>query len=120
MGAKSPLPALEHIAEAVGQIQSVIAGKSFEAVFRDPVLRAAIERWIEIISEASRRLPEEMKLRHPNIPWRQVANVGNVLRHDYDGVLPDLIWEIVTRDLAPLEKVIADLIADWRSNNPTP
>jgi uncharacterized protein with HEPN domain len=48
--------------------------------------RWVVERGAEIISEASRRLPGEMKARHPEIPWSKVAGIGNVLRHDYQAV----------------------------------
>jgi uncharacterized protein with HEPN domain len=57
---------------------------------------------LEIISEASRRLPDEMKARHGNIPWRDIAAAGNVYRHEYDDVSPALVWESVQAALAPL------------------
>ncbi len=58
-----------------------------------------------MISEASRRLPDQLKDRYPEIPWKKVAGIGNVLRHDYENVVPDALWKIARDDLAPLEKV---------------
>ena len=49
-------------------------------------------RALEIISEASRRLPDDMKARHPHIPWHEMAGAGNVYRHDYEDVRERLIW----------------------------
>ena len=55
----------------------------------------AVTRCLEIISEASRRLPDELKARHPSIAWRQMAGAGNVHRHDYEDVAARLVWETV-------------------------
>ena len=53
----------------------------------------AVTRCLEIISEASRRLPDELKARHPEISWKQMAGVGNVYRHDYEDVVAHIVWE---------------------------
>jgi uncharacterized protein with HEPN domain len=82
MATKTPRLYLEHIKEPVAIIERRIAGKTLDDLAVDDVLRDALERRIEIISEASRRLPEDMKARHPEVPWQNVAGVGNVLRHE--------------------------------------
>jgi len=51
----------------------------------------AVVRCLEIISEASRRVDEDIRLRHPHIEWRAIAGSGNVYRHDYDNVTPDFV-----------------------------
>jgi hypothetical protein len=56
-----------------------------------------VERGIEIISEAGRRLPGELKRRHPEIPWRKIAGVGNVLRDEYERNCPGRALERRTR-----------------------
>lgn len=61
----------------------------------------AVTRCLEIISEASRRLSEGLKSRHPHIPWRQMAGAGNVYRHDYEDVAARFVWDTVQRDLPP-------------------
>jgi uncharacterized protein with HEPN domain len=55
------------------------------------------------VSEASRRLPDTMKARYPDIPWPKIAAVGNILRHEYRQISPPLLWEIVQDHLAPLD-----------------
>jgi uncharacterized protein with HEPN domain len=64
-----------------------------------------VERGLQIISEASRRLPDAMKSRHPTIPWSKVAGIGNVLRHDYEHIAYDVLWRVVHDDLPTLERV---------------
>ena len=66
----------------------------------------AVTRCLEIISEASRRLPAELKARHPHIAWKQMAGAGNVYRHDYEDVAAQFVWDTVERALPPLRAVI--------------
>src|ERR1700710_2287344 len=71
----------------------------------------AVTRCLEIISEASRRLPEELKARHPAIAWKQIAGAGNVYRHDYEDVAALFVWDTVQRALPSLREVIEVEIA---------
>lgn len=68
----------------------------------------AVTRRLEIISEASRRLPDELKSRHPAFSWRQMAGAGNVYRHDYEDVAAQFVWETVQRALPPLRAVVEE------------
>jgi len=79
----------------------------------------AVTRCLEIISEASRRLPEELKARHPAIGWRQMAAAGNVYRHDYEDVAALFIWETVQRALPPLKLAIIQEIARLERGEPS-
>jgi uncharacterized protein with HEPN domain len=73
--------------------------------------RWLVQRGIEIISEASRHLSDELKARHPEIPWPKVAGIGNVLRHDYEHVAHDVLWRVVRDDLPPLERICREELA---------
>ncbi len=66
----------------------------------------AITRCLEVISEASRRLSDELKARHPEMPWREMASAGNFYRHNYEDVLPSRVWKTLAEDLPPLRAVI--------------
>ena len=118
MAGKTPRLYLEHIKEAIAIIERRVAGKILDDLAADDVLRDAIERRIEIISEASRRLPEDLKARHPKVPWQNVAGIGNVLRHEYYSINLDIIWRIATQDLQPLaaavDTLLAEVLRDWR------
>ena len=77
------------------------------ASFKDDIRTVyAVTRCLEIISEASRRLPDDLKARHPAIAWKQMAGAGNVYRHDYEDVAAEFVWETVGRALPPLRGVI--------------
>ena len=73
-----------------------------EAEFRADLRTVyAVTRCLEIISEASRRLPVEMKARHPEIAWKDIAGAGNAYRHDYEDVAAQHVWDTVCIDLPP-------------------
>ena len=73
-------------------VQQFMVGLDYEA-FRDDLLRFhAVTRCLEIISEASRHLPDEMKARHPTIQWRAMAGAGNIYRHEYEDVAARYVW----------------------------
>jgi uncharacterized protein with HEPN domain len=80
---KDPSVYVRHILEAIANIEMDTAGFDFEKFRVDRRARQLVERNLEILSEASRRLPEELKEGEAQIPWRAIAGIGNVLRHDY-------------------------------------
>jgi len=80
-----------------------LGGLEYDAFNRDIRTVYAVTRCLEIISEASRRLPDEMKKRHPQIAWKDVAGAGNIYRHDYEDVDARQVWDTVQLALPPLE-----------------
>lgn len=94
---------IAHILQAIDYIEADIQGLSLEKLRADRKARQLVERNLEIISEASRRLPESCKTQEASIPWRRVADFGNVLRHEYDRIDLDELWRICREDLLPLK-----------------
>lgn len=74
--------------------------------------RDIVERCLEVISEASRRLPEALKAQNPQINWRRLADLGNVLRHGYQHVSDVVLLEVLRNHLDPLATVVASFLAD--------
>jgi len=85
----------------------MLAGKIIEDFAADLPLRLAVERALEIICEASYRLPENIKARETRIDWKRMVDFGNLLRHAYHRVDPKLVFEIASRDLPPLRAFAA-------------
>jgi uncharacterized protein with HEPN domain len=71
-------------------------GMSYDAFHDDLRTTYAVTRCLEIISEASRRLPDELKARHPSIQWRNMAASGNIYRHEYEDVAARAVWDTLT------------------------
>lgn len=99
------LNAIHHIELVVRDIDEQVFSTDFRPY-------RIVERELEIISEASRHLTEAQKARFPEIPWRRIADIGNVLRHLYDDVAPSLLWEVVVRDLAALKAAAEKLYTE--------
>ena len=69
----------------------------------DHILRLATERLLEVVCEASRNLPDDIKSAEPNIDWRKMIDFGNLLRHAYHTTNADIVWDIVRNHLPPLK-----------------
>jgi uncharacterized protein with HEPN domain len=81
--------------------------------FRDEELYFyAVTRCLEIISEASRRVPQEIKARHPEIPWAEMAAAGNIYRHEYEDVAQRRVWGTVEKRLPPLLVAVEQELLD--------
>jgi uncharacterized protein with HEPN domain len=86
--------------------ETFVAGIDFESFRRDTLRLYGVTRCLEIISEASRRLPDDLKARHPTIPWKEMAGAGNIYRHEYESVAAPRVWRTLQRDLPLLRAVI--------------
>jgi uncharacterized protein with HEPN domain len=102
--ARAIRPSLYDVLAAVDGIEHAIAGKTFDEFKSNWLLRHGIQRGVEIISEACRRIPEPLRLTQPDIPWRDITGIGNVLRHDYESVSDEIIWNVVHNHLPKLRK----------------
>ena len=105
---------LEQMAGEIAAARRLATLHTRESLFADQVALAAAERFIERISEASRRLDPIVKQQEPTIPWSDIAGIGNVLRHNYDRVNPILLWNILTVDLPELADAVQRLSAGDR------
>jgi uncharacterized protein with HEPN domain len=94
---------LHHVLHAIENIERFLDGKGQEDFAADQLVRMAVERSLEIISEASRRIPAEVKAREAQIAWQRMADLGNLLRHAYHDVNPATLWRIVKEELPPLK-----------------
>jgi uncharacterized protein with HEPN domain len=106
MPSKAADTALRDILHHIDLAQRFVGGIDRTTFVSDTRTIYAVTRCPEIISEASRRLPEGLKARYPAVPWKQMAAAGNVYRHDYEDVAARYVWETVKRDLPPLRVVI--------------
>ncbi|MEJ2434717.1 MAG: DUF86 domain-containing protein, partial [Pseudolabrys sp.] len=97
----------------IDYVEEFVEGHDWPTFRNDPKTVFAVTSCLEIISEASRRLPFEIKERHPAIDWRSMAGAGNVYRHDYDDIETEFIWYTVIRALSPLRAVIEIELAHY-------
>lgn len=109
-GKRSPLARLVDMKTAVAGIAQHLEGRSINALEGDRLRLRAIERELEIISEASRHIPAELAARHPHIPWRKIADLGNIIRHAYQNVDVAVLRKILRDDLPVLDEAVQSMI----------
>jgi uncharacterized protein with HEPN domain len=94
-----------------------VDGLSEDAFEADRRTFYAVTRCLEIISEACRRLPPELRDRHSDLPWRAIMGAGNVYRHDYDNVAEAFVWRTANHGLEQLLAVVESEIAGLDTNS---
>ncbi|HEY0440529.1 MAG TPA: HepT-like ribonuclease domain-containing protein [Xanthobacteraceae bacterium] len=92
----------------IDMAERFVQGQSFEKLRDDLMALYAVTRCLEIISEASRRLSDQLKAGHPTMPWREMAAAGNFYRHNYEDVVPRRVWKTLHEDLPPLRTIIEE------------
>jgi uncharacterized RmlC-like cupin family protein/uncharacterized protein with HEPN domain len=102
--------ALEDIVANIQRIESYIKGISFEEYSGDTRTMDAVERCLARISEAAMRLGDAAPGLCPNVPWADIRGIGNHLRHAYETIDQRIVWRVVTRELAPLQRACADAL----------
>jgi uncharacterized protein with HEPN domain len=108
MPSKSPTAALRDILSHIDLAVRFAAGLDYERFRSDDKTVYAVTRCLDIISEASRRLPADIKSRYPEISWQDMAGAGSVYRHDYDHVTARRLWHTLTHHLTPLRIVVVE------------
>ena len=106
---KDPYIFIDHILESIQAIIRYTKGIDEENFKGSQEKQDAVIRRLEIIGEAVKHLPEDIKAAHPDIPWREIAGTRDILIHNYFGVDLDLTWQIVINDLKGLEKKMIKL-----------
>jgi uncharacterized protein with HEPN domain len=109
--AADPRVCLHDILNAIAGAREAIGAADFSTYRRRRPMRRAVEREIEIISEASRRVPKKLKATESGIPWHEIASIGNVLRHDYEIVSDPVVWNVVHEHLPALEAAVGRILA---------
>lgn len=100
---------IEHILENINDIEEFSKGLTKNELLKDKLRQKAIVRSIEIIGEAAKNIPENVKVNYKEIEWRKIAGTRDRIIHHYFGVDLDIIWEIIKRDLPILKSQMEKL-----------
>jgi len=96
--------------DAARSIQEFTHGAAFEDYAGNKMMRSAVERQLEILGEAARRVSQAFRDEHAEIPWRQVVGLRNVLAHEYGDIRDERVWQIVSDDLPTLIHLLTPLV----------
>jgi len=102
---------IEDILEAIDNIEHYVAGLDFDAFEADRKTVDAVERNLEIIGEATANLPDEVLARWPEVPWRYMKGVRNLLAHEYFGVDVGILWQTIQEDLPAITPLLHKVLA---------
>ena len=103
---KDPLVYIDDIHDSIQAIKRYTAGLTKEDFLNSTEKQDAVYRRLEIIGEASNRLPDEFKNQYPQIPWIKIIGMRNVLIHEYDSIDLDRVWQTIQKDIPDLEGYI--------------
>ncbi len=100
------------IARAIEAIERFVANVNFESFATNEEKATAVIKKIEIIGEAVKQIPEEVRSQYPETPWKAIAGMRDLLVHNYWKTDLNLVWQVIQEDLSPLKQVIAQILDD--------
>lgn len=103
---------LQDVVEAAGKVRSYTAGISFKAFSEDTKTVDAVVRNLEVIGEAIKQVPDDVRSKHADVEWKKIAGLRDILVHQYFGIDVEIIWDIVQNKLPALEAQIRKVIEE--------
>ena len=103
---------LDDIPESIRKVRTYTAGMDRGQFEADEKTVDAVVRNLEIIGEAVKQISNHVRQTHPQVPWRKISGLRDILIHQYFGINVDIIWDIVETKLAELERAVRDHLGD--------
>lgn len=103
---------LKQIEEYAHHAQEICAGKTLQELLADWQATLALERALEVLGEAAKRLPDELRDQYPQVAWKAVAGMRDRLSHGYDDIDYEILWKAVHEQLPTLLATVAQMLRD--------
>jgi len=106
---------LEDILESCQRINRYTAGISYDSFIKNNLVSDAVLRNIEIVGEAVKQVPEKIRKQHPELDWRRIAGMRDIVAHHYFSIHDEIVWDIVVNKIPELEEQIGTILAEIES-----
>ncbi len=110
----------EDILEAMDKIECYIKGLTYETFVENGMVVDAVIRNLEIIGEASKSIPKDVREKYPGIPWERMIGLRNIVIHEYFGIDLGIIWEIISKNLPETKPLIAKMLKGFDEGGRVP
>lgn len=108
---------LRDICDCIDKIRSYTRDLNYEAFIQDTKTLDAVTHNLLIIGEATKQIPDSLRRQYPEVPWRQVAGLRDVIAHNYFRINSQIIWDIINNELIPLHETIMLILNDKNCTN---
>jgi uncharacterized protein with HEPN domain len=112
MSRPDPKITLRQLLEHSRRVQELVATVALKDMLKDWKLASAFEREMEVLGEATKRLPADLTARYPQIPWKQIAGMRDRISHGYDETDYDVLWQAARDDVPPLAATVEQMLRD--------
>jgi len=110
MSKRKPDVYLQDIFESISHIQRFLEGVSEDEFYKNVEKQDAVLRRLEIIGEAVKHMPDKIREDHPDVPWRQIAGMRDIIIHEYFGITLEMVWVVATEDILDLKTKVEEII----------
>ena len=101
-----------NIMDSIENIESFLKEISKESFFKDRLRQSAVIRQLEVIGEATKNIPDSFRKKYPEIPWKKIVGLRDIIIHTYFEIDLDITWEIIKKDLPLLKKQVQNIKKD--------
>jgi len=112
MSEHDPRVTLQQVLEFIAEARECVAGQTLESLTEDKLRLRAFERVLECMGEAVKRLPQDLRARYPQVPWRKVAGMRDYLSHGYDDIQYVTLWDALHLHVPALEATVIQMLGE--------